>query len=346
MFSEPFTDPSQTGDFFIAFLGIFLEGAPYIFIGTLISGIIDAYLPPGMLDRLLPKNRAGAIFLSGFLGLIFPVCECAIVPVIRRLVQKGLPVSCAITYMLSAPIINPIVIYSTYSAFNGTGVVGGWYMTFSRLGIAYIVAVLVGFVVQRFSMKSILSDRVLEGIDEKHHDHSENETVETVETVEKVEQSKADEHKAHDHAPKKKGGSKLVHAMRTAQRDLLDTGMYFTIGVLITALYRSQIKRDAIDHLAQNDFVGVPMMMVLAFILSLCSTSDAFIAAQMVFSAAARQAFLVFGPMMDVKLVFMYAVVFRKKFVVLMVIGLFFLIAALCMMWGQTVPMIEPNLNP
>ena len=89
MFFQPFTEASPAGDFFIAFLGIFLEGAPYIFLGTLISGFIDAYLPSGMMDRLLPKNRSAAIFLSGFLGLIFPVCECAIVPVIRRLVQKA-----------------------------------------------------------------------------------------------------------------------------------------------------------------------------------------------------------------------------------------------------------------
>lgn len=324
MFSEPFTSPSQTGDFFIAFLGIFLEGAPYIFIGTLISGIIDAYLPSGMLDRLLPKNRTGAIFLSGLLGLIFPVCECAIVPVIRRLVQKGLPVSCAITYMLSAPVINPIVVYSTFSAFNTSSVADAWYMTLSRLGIAYIVAVLVGFVVQRFPIKDVLSQRVLDGI-----------------KTDKVNKSDKHEHEhEHEHAGT---GSRLVHAMRTAQRDLLDTGMYFTIGVLITALYRSQIRRDAIDALASNDFIGVPMMMALAFILSLCSTSDAFIAAQMLFSAAARQAFLVFGPMMDVKLVFMYSIVFRHRFVMFLVIGLFFLIAAICMIWGQTVP---PGLNP
>jgi len=329
MFSEPFTSPSPSGDFFIAFLGIFLEGAPYIFIGTLISGFIDAYLPSGMLDRLLPKNRTAAIFISGLLGLIFPVCECAIVPVIRRLVQKGLPVSCAITYMLSAPIINPIVVYSTFSAFNTNSVTDAWYMTLSRLTIAYIVAVLVGFVVRRIPIKDILSQRVLDGIkvDHKHDSDSDHD-------------SDHDHDHGHGHA---ESGSRLVHAMRTAQRDLLDTGMYFTIGVLITALYRSQIPRDAIDHLASNDFIGVPMMMALAFILSLCSTSDAFIAAQMLFSAAARQAFLVFGPMMDVKLVFMYAIVFRHRFVVYLVIGLFFLIAAICMIWGQTVP---PGLNP
>ena len=115
----PFTDPSPLGDFFFAFLSILFEGAPYILLGTIISGFIDAYLPSNMMDRLLPRNRYGAIALSGLLGVVFPVCECAIVPVIRRLVKKGLPVSCAITYMLAAPIVNPVVALSTYSAFAG-----------------------------------------------------------------------------------------------------------------------------------------------------------------------------------------------------------------------------------
>ena len=97
----PFSEPSQFGDLLYAFLGILFEGAPYIVLGTIISGFIDAYLPSNAIDRFLPKNRIAAIFMSGLLGAVFPVCECAIVPVIRRLVQKGLPVSCAITYMLS-----------------------------------------------------------------------------------------------------------------------------------------------------------------------------------------------------------------------------------------------------
>ena len=87
-----FNEPSQIGDFLFAFLGILFEGAPYILLGTIISGFIDAYLPSNIMDRFLPKNRYFAIIISGLLGAIFPVCECAIVPVIRRLVQKGLPV--------------------------------------------------------------------------------------------------------------------------------------------------------------------------------------------------------------------------------------------------------------
>ncbi|MCB1244513.1 MAG: permease, partial [Verrucomicrobiae bacterium] len=112
--------PSLTSftDFCYLFLSIVIEGAPFILLGTIVSGFIDAYLPPGLIDRWLPKNRFLALILAALLGAIFPVCECAIVPVIRRLIKKGLPLACAITYMLSAPIINPIVILSTYTAFG------------------------------------------------------------------------------------------------------------------------------------------------------------------------------------------------------------------------------------
>ena len=142
---SPFTD------FCYLFLSIILEGAPFILLGTLISGFIDAYLPPGLIDRWLPKNKPLAVVFSGLLGFVFPVCECAVVPVIRRLIRKGLPVSCAITYMLSAPIINPIVVISTMKAFDSSvgqfslrqsevaDTMGPVFMTSSRLSIAFIV---------------------------------------------------------------------------------------------------------------------------------------------------------------------------------------------------------------
>jgi len=92
-------------NFAFSFLSVLFEGLPYIFIGTLISGFIDVYLPSGTLDKLLPKNRWLSIFTCGLLGLIVPVCECTVVPVIRRLIAKGLPVGSAFAYMLAAPIV-------------------------------------------------------------------------------------------------------------------------------------------------------------------------------------------------------------------------------------------------
>lgn len=303
----PFTEPDALGDFFYAFLSILFEGAPYIFLGTLVSGFIDAYLPANAMERLLPKRRWLAIMVSGLLGAIFPVCECAIVPVIRRLVRKGLPVSCAITYMLSAPIINPIVAVSTFSAFKGQNPL---YMTCARLLIAYLVTVGVGLIVRRVSVSRILKPGILPDspatATTADHDHSH----------------------AHDHG---KAPSRIVAAMRTAQRDFIDTAMYFTIGIMITAYFNTQVDKEFIKGIASTDAAGVPAMMLLAFILSLCSTSDAFIAASLsTFSASAKLGFLVFGPMFDVKLLFMYAVVFRSRFIFRLVVGLFVAIALIC----------------
>ena len=334
--------PSQLGDFFIAFLGLILEGAPYILIGTVISGFIDAYLPKHVMDRLLPKNRSLAVCVSGMLGAIFPVCECAVVPVIRRLVQKGLPVSCAVTYMLSAPIINPVTFISTRSAFTGLDGMP-MYMALSRLGMAYLVTVAVGLIIQRFSTRSILNNKVLEGIEAAKREDEARKKREEKEAAKAAEHAHDDDgghHHHHHHHDHSHEGSRLVGAMRTAQRDFIDTGMYFTIGVLITSLFNTQINKEFIADVAGNDLIAVPVMMVLAFILSLCSTTDAFVAAALgnSISAAAKLAFLVFGPMFDVKLLFMYASVFRKQFVFWLCLALFLAIGILSIYWTHQLP--------
>jgi uncharacterized membrane protein YraQ (UPF0718 family) len=138
----------------------------------------------------------------------------------------------------------------------------------------------------------------------------------------------------HVHAPAAGFNGKLVHAMRSSMRDFLDTAMYFAIGVAITSVFNTQINQGLLNTVAGNDWLAVPSLMGLAIVLSLCSTSDAFIAAPMTaFSMAAKLAFLVFGPMMDIKLLFMYSSVFQRKVVVSLLIGLFILIGLLSGPW-------------
>ncbi|WP_395736684.1 permease [Prosthecobacter sp.] len=307
--------PSRFGDFLMAFLSIVFEGAPYILIGTIFSGIIDAFLPAKLLDRVLPKSKVLATLIAGFLGLVFPVCECAVVPVIRRLVQKGLPLSCAVTYMLSAPIMNPIVAISTMTAFKefqglSVATAGNASMTIARLSLGYLVAVIIGLVVLRFKPGQVLRASI----------------------ANKIESLEADG--GHVHAPAAGFNGKLVHAMRSSMRDFLDTAMYFAIGVVITSGFNTQINQSLLNTVAGNDWLAIPSLMGLAIVLSLCSTSDAFIAAPMTaFSMAAKLAFLVFGPMMDIKLLFMYSSVFQRKVVVYLLVGLFVLIGLLSVPW-------------
>lgn len=119
-------------------------------------------------------------------------------------------------------------------------------------------------------------------------------------------------------------------------RDFVDVGVYFTIGIAITALFNTGIAPGAewLDTLAKNNLVAPGALMVLAFVLSLCSTSDAFIAATLdKFTYGAKLAFLVFGPMLDVKLLFLYQTVLRKRFILWLALGLFVVIGAASIAW-------------
>lgn len=326
-------------DFALAFLSILFEGAPFILLGTLISGFIDVYLPSGAVDRFLPRRRVPAVLAAGLLGAVFPVCECAVVPVIRRLVRKGLPVSCALTYMLAAPIVNPVTALSTWKAFQGQ--YPEW-MTASRLLLGFLMAVAVGLVASRLPAASMLKPKVLDRTDDAAasdardpHDHAHDP-------------AHHDEACCHgagcDHAHREASGGRMVAAFRSAMRDFIDVGVYFAIGVSITALFNTGIAPGAewLDGLAGDRFLAPMALMVLAFILSLCSTSDAFIAATLdKFAWSAKLAFLTFGPMMDVKLVFLYQSVLRRRFILMMAAGLFAAIGSVAIVWQH----LWPNLS-
>ena len=314
--------PDSQQDFALAFLSILFEGAPFILLGTLVSGFIDIYLPAGTMDRFLPKNRKLAVVVAGTLGAVFPVCECAVVPVIRRLVSKGLPVSCALTYMLAAPIVNPITALSTWKAFQGQGAA---MMTSSRLLLGFMIAVLVGLIVSRLPLAAVLKEKLVRSLDEPeketgHHHGHEHEGC--------CEHHSCDGHRP---PPQENEDMRLVAAFRSAMKDFIDVGVYFAIGVSITALFNTGI---APDSLAGNEAGAPAALMLLAFILSLCSTSDAFIAATLdKFSWGAKLAFLTFGPMMDVKLIFLYQTVMTKRFIVALALGLFLAIGGITVFW-------------
>ncbi|MFT3989931.1 MAG: permease [Luteolibacter sp.] len=301
-------------DFALAFLSILFEGVPFILLGTLVSGFIDVYLPPGLMDRWLPKNRLLAVLVAGLLGLVFPVCECAVVPVIRRLVKKGLPVSCALTYMLAAPIVNPITALSTWKAFEGPM---QWWMSGSRMAFGYAVAVVIGWIASRIPMKAMLRPSLAGSLEK-----------------EEVCQNDGGCGCGGEHEGAK--GDRLLAAFRGAMKDFVDVAVYFTIGVALTAMFNTGVIPGAawLDGLAKHR-TGAPfVLMALAFILGLCSTSDAFIAATLdKFSAGAKLAFLVFGPMMDVKLVFLYQSVLRKRFIALLALALFLGIGVISILW-------------
>jgi uncharacterized membrane protein YraQ (UPF0718 family) len=107
------TDRLQT--FVTIFLSIFIEAVPFLLAGSLVSGFIEVFVNQELLARFVPRQPLLAAIVGASLGIVFPVCECGVVPVTRRLYQKGLPLSMGIAFLLAAPVINPVVMASTYA---------------------------------------------------------------------------------------------------------------------------------------------------------------------------------------------------------------------------------------
>src|SRR5437868_2377724 len=124
---------------------------PFIVLGALVAGILEEFLPQKLMMRIMPKHPVPAVIVGGLLGLVFPMCECGIVVVMRRLLRKGLPLACCIAYMLGGPILNVIVLMSTYVAFAGHKI--GPQMVVYRALFGFLVAAITGLVVYRLEQK-------------------------------------------------------------------------------------------------------------------------------------------------------------------------------------------------
>ncbi len=309
-------------NFWFSFLALVFEGVPFILLGSLISGIIGSFVPAHVIASLLPKRRFPALLVSGLLGFIFPICDCGTIPIVRRILKKGVPLSCGITYMLASPIVNPLVIFSTIIAFQGQAPLLNAGL---RIGFGYFIAVMSGLIVTSLQSESILRKGSVT-------------TGRSSRTVFRMAP-------LYDSASEKMEAGfvrKASAAARMATDDFLGTGLYFMIGAAIAATFNTAINQRVMLPLASDSVLSIISMMTLAGILTLCSTSDAFIAATFVtFPSAARMAFMIFGPMFDLKLIFLYSSLFKKRFVVALGVGLFFFVGLICAIFVSEVYAIQ-----
>jgi len=310
-------------NFWFSFLALAFEGLPFVLVGSLVSGFIAAFVPSRIITRFLPKNRFLATLVSGLLGLIFPVCECGVVPVVRRLLDKGLPLSCGLTYMLASPIVNPLVAISTYAAFRGQH---PELNTAVRLISGYLVAVVVGLSVSRLDPARLLGGKAILSKSRRRMGLSIAAMPDAPDTSRGVSVTQ-----------------RVIGAIQLASDDFIDTAIYFMIGAAVASVFNTAVDQRIILPLASSPVLSVVAMMLIAGVLTLCSTSDAFIAATFTsFPIPARMAFLIFGPMFDFKLLFLYSALLKKRTVLALGVGLFIIVGVLCVAF---LPGIYANLG-
>lgn len=280
--------------FFTIFISILLETIPFILIGAIISSLIQMFVSEDFIKKIIPKNMFLALIATSFLGIIFPVCECAIIPIARRLMKKGVPLPIAITFMLSVPIVNPIVIMSTYYAFTNKPII-----FFMRLLFGIINSIVIGYLIH-ISYKD--KESPLKETKEIHncscscchHDHNNEE---------------------HNH---KEETSKIRELLTHTKIELFSVFKYLAFGAFISSLFKVAVKEESFEFLGSNIVLSIVVMIILAIVLSVCSEADAFIASAFTlkFTTGSILAFLVLGPMIDIKNIAMLLGNFKKSFVI------------------------------
>ena len=183
---------------------IVLEAMPFLAFGSLLSALVEVLVSADRIARAVPRSLAGRIAVGIGAGVILPTCECGVVPVARRLISKGAPPSTAIAYLLAAPIVNPVVLASTYVAFRGD-----WAMMGARAFVAAIVAGCAGFLVRNLNTSEVIRDS--NQAPQHGHDHD------------------------HDHAH----GSRFFAVWRHAGLDFLEMGKFLIFGACAAAAMKT-----------------------------------------------------------------------------------------------------------
>ncbi|WP_110113496.1 permease [Bacillus sp. CGMCC 1.16541] len=258
------------------FLSIVLEALPFILLGVFASAIIQTFVSEELLQRFIPKNAYAALLPAAIVSVIIPVCECAIIPVVRRLIKKGMPLHVGVVILVGAPILNPIVLMSTYYAFQTN-----LSIVYGRMGLAFLLCMVIGLVVYVvFKNKN-----QLKSVHEHHHEVT---------------------------------GNKLKQTLYHASDEFFDMGKYLIIGAFVASLFQTFLDRQLLVQIASSEIVAPAVMMAFAYVLSLCSEADAFVASSFAhtFNASSLLAFLVYGPMIDLKNTIMMMAFFKKRFVI------------------------------
>jgi uncharacterized protein len=281
-------------NFSAVFLGIFIEAAPFLLLGTLASGFVEVFVNREDLVRWIPRNPLLGALAGSMIGMFFPVCECGVVPFTRRLIYKGVPVSVGVATLMAAPVINPIVIASTLAAF-GPGII-----LWGRLGLSLIIATLTGLI---FSLNKDSSSML-------RHAPVMPQPVLTA-----LDQEAAA-------APKPPLKRRLTRVFLVAADEFFEMGRFLIIGSLLASLMQTFVRQSALLEIGQGPVLSVLMMTSLGVLLSVCSTVDAFIALAFAgtFTSGSILAFLVFGPMVDIKSTLMFLRVFKARTVIYLVL--------------------------
>ncbi|QHU89925.1 permease [Candidatus Saccharibacteria bacterium oral taxon 955] len=282
--------PKQVQDFITLSLGVIIEALPFVMLGLFFSIIVRLWLPHDWLLKYLPKQPFLRRALISLLGVFMPVCECGNVPLARGLLAKGLTPAESLTFLLAAPILNPVTIITTQQAFSDDNTV-----LIARILGGFLIANLIGWIYSSTRQDAMLRPEFIAICKEK-----------------------------------KDNSNKLVDALHFFKHETRSMMPALVIGAMVAGFIQVVVPRETILLLGNSPAWSVLVMAVLAFVVSICSSVDAFFALAFrgSFTSGSLVSFLTFGPMIDVKMLSLMRTTYRRN-ILLQVSVLVFLMSML-----------------
>lgn len=310
---------NQLNNGFTLFLSLLVEAMPFLLLGVFLSSLLLFFIDERKLVEKMPKNPLLGALVGSMVGFLFPVCECGNVPVARRLLMQGVPTSVAIGFLLAAPTINPIVIWATWTAFRDQPEIVVLRVVFSLL-----IATIIGFV---FSFQKDLTP-IVQPVIARYLKFNPPPTPDTkrrltlfptqqqtnvptllqsgtflLGTGQTTRLEAAAEATTTNSIQSKPLKAKLQLVLENTVQELRELGAVLVIGSAIAAAIQVLAPRELILGLGSGPISSITTMLLLATVVSICSTVDSFFALSFasVFTSGSLLAFLVFGPMVDLK---------------------------------------------
>jgi uncharacterized protein len=301
---------NRVSDFLMIFIGLLVESLPFVVLGVLISSLIAVFVKPEFILKFKSKNIILSHIQSMFIGVFLPVCECGNIPLAKRLIIIGFKPSEVITFMLAAPILNPLVLISTLEAFNIDKNIA-----IIRIVSGGVIALLVGLIFS-FNNKELAINSAV--IDKPKFSFQATASEQTIIN-----------NTAH------------VNFFENFRNEFFSVFKVLALGCILASAFQIFIPRDWISLFATDPLLSVLSMIFLAFLISICSSVDAFFALSLssTFNLGSILSFLVFGPMIDIKTLFMLRSIYKPFTLIRLVI----LVMLFCTLLGLGVNYFYKN---
>ncbi len=275
LFSTPL--PARAQDGLTLTLSVLIESLPFIMLGVVLSVVVQVWVPPGLIERWMPRRGWARRAVLALLGMFLPVCECGNVPLARGLLIRGFTVPEAMTFLMAAPIVNPVVIITTHQAFGWDGGI-----LVARLLGGYAIANLLGWLYSRHpDPQRLLTDRFVAECADDHH----------------LE------------------GSRIRRSLELFVTELRAVMPALVIGSAIAGAVQVVVPREALLAIGANPVASILAMIALGFTVAICSNVDSFFALSFAstFTPGSLVAFLLVGPLVDVKMLALMRTTFTTR---------------------------------